>query len=158
MPLVHRIEPDAAVDDIVPLDELFDRSLRPAKVMAGFLSSIGAMAVVVAALGLFAISAMMVSQRRTELAIRIAVGADPVALGRRVEAEGLLLGSIGIAGGCILYRALARYFASQGAPLSLPWSTAAPAAGVLLLLMWLAVKRPAHSLRSIELMAELRQE
>jgi hypothetical protein len=40
----------------------------------------------------------------------------------------------------------------------LPWSTAAPAAGVLLLLMWLAVKRPAHSLRSIELMAELRQE
>jgi hypothetical protein len=26
------------------------------------------------------------------------------------------------------------------------------------ILMWLAVKRPAHSLRSIELMAELKQE
>ena len=116
------------------------------------------MAVIVAALGLFAVSAMIVSQRRTELAIRIAIGADPVALGRRVEAEGLLLGSIGIAGGCILYRILARYFASQGAPLALPWSTAALTAGVLVLLMWLAVKRPAHSLRSIELMAELRQE
>ncbi len=90
LPMVHKLEPNAAVDDIVPIDELLDRSLRPTKVMAGFLASLGAVSVIVAALGLFAISAMMVSQRRTELAIRIAVGADPIATGPAGRGRGTL--------------------------------------------------------------------
>ena len=157
-PLAHRIDTEATVDDIAPIDELVDRSLRPTKVLAGFLVSLGTVAVIIAALGMFAIAAMIVSQRRTELAIRIAVGADPVALGRRLEAESLGLGAIGILGGCLLYRTLVQYFASQAVELLLPWSTAAESTSALLLLMWLAVKWPAHSLRSITLATQLRQD
>ena len=77
LPIVRRLDPDAAVDDIVLVDDLLDRSLRPSKVLAGFLGSLGAMAVAVAALGLFAIAAMVIGQRRTELAVRIALVPTP---------------------------------------------------------------------------------
>jgi ABC-type antimicrobial peptide transport system permease subunit len=158
LPIVRRLEPDAAVDDIVLVDDLLDRSLRPSKVLAGFLGSLGAMALAVAALGLFAIAAMLIGQRRTELAVRIAVGADPAALGRKIEGEGLALGSFGIAGGWMLYSALSRFFPMLGAELDLPWHIAAQSAGALLGLMWLAVKWPAYGLRRMEVMAELKQE
>jgi putative ABC transport system permease protein len=158
LPIVRRLDPDAAVDDIVPVDELLDRSLRPSKVLAGFLSSLGTMAVAVAALGLFAIAAMVIRQRRTELAVRVAVGADPAALGRAIEAEGLGLGAIAIAGGCLLYAVLGRYSVLSGAELDLPWHTAALSAAALLAVMWLAVKWPAYGLRRMDVMAELKQE
>ena len=157
-PIVRRLDPDAAVDDIVSVDDLIDRSLRPSKVLAGFLGSLGAMAVAVAALALFAIAAMVIGQRRTELAVRIAVGADPAALGRTIEGEVLALGSFGIAGGCLLYSALSRHFTPLGVELDLPWHMGAQSAGALLALMWLAVKRPAHGLRRMDVMAELKRE
>ena len=158
LPIVRRLDPDAAVDDIVLVDDLLDRSLRPSKVLAGFLGSLGAMAVAVAALGLFAIAAMVIGQRRTELAVRIAVGADPAKLGRKIEGEGLALGSFGIAGGWMLYSALSRFFPTLGAEPDLPWHIAAQSAGALLALMWLAVKWPAYGLRRMDVMAELKQE
>ena len=157
-PIVRRLDPDAAIDDIVSVDDLLDRSLRPSKALAGFLGSLAAMAVAVAALGLFAIAAMVIGQRRTELAVRIAVGADPAALGRTIEGEALALGSFGIAGGWLLYSAVSRYFTPLGVELDLPWHMGAQSAGALLALMWLAVKRPAHGLRRMDVMAELKRE
>src|SRR5260370_28627851 len=67
LPIVRRLDPDAAIDDIVLVDDLLDRSLRPSKVLAGFLGSLGASAGALAALGLLPIAAMVIGQRCTEL-------------------------------------------------------------------------------------------
>lgn len=158
IPLARQLDREAAVDDILPVEEIVERSLRPSKVLAGFLGSLGGVATLVAALALFSVVAMVVRQRRHELAIRIAVGADPLALGRGVEREGLALGAVGIAGGWALYSGLAKYFGTLGATLYLPWQAACAAALTLLFFMWLAVKWPAYRLRGLDVMAELRQE
>jgi putative ABC transport system permease protein len=158
LPIVRRMDFDGTVDDIVQVDDLLDRSLRPSKVLAGFLGTLGAMAVAVSGLGLFAIAALVAGQCRTEFAVRIAVGADPLMLGRKMEAEGLALGSFGVLGGWLIYSAFPRYFPSLGVQVDLPWHLAAQSAGALLAVMWLAVKWPAYRLRQMDVMAELKQE
>lgn len=156
--VVRKLDPEATVSDIVPVEELLDRTLRPSKILAEFLASLGAVAVAVAGLSLFAITAIVIGQRRTELAVRMAVGADPTMLGRRLEGETLLIGGLSIAAGWVMFLGVSRYFASLGTSLSLSVPMFGAAGLVLLLLMWLAVWWPAHSLHRINLMAELRRE
>ncbi|HEX5474450.1 MAG TPA: ABC transporter permease [Vicinamibacterales bacterium] len=77
------------------------------EVMTGF----GTAATALTAVALYTVLAFVIALRRRELAIRIALGADPMALLRRVLRDGLLLalaGAVaGIAAGVLLIRAFA---------------------------------------------------
>jgi predicted permease len=64
-------------------------------VLAGFAVLTG----VLAAIGVYGLLACVVSDRRRELAIRLALGAQPLALARRVTVQGLGLAAAGVAGG-----------------------------------------------------------
>ncbi len=71
--------------------------------MQGFvLGSLGFVALLLSALGVYAVMALLVSQERREFAIRLALGSSNEAVHRLVLGRGLLVSLAGIGGGLIL--------------------------------------------------------
>ena len=88
-------------------DQLGDLNWRPrfgAAVLGGF----AAVAFVLAALGLYAVIAYTVVQRRREIGVRMALGGSPSAIVRGVIAGALRLAAAGILGGNLLALAFTR--------------------------------------------------
>ena len=63
--------------DIRPYSQVLDRQLQPWRTGTTLLALFSALAVIVASIGLYATFAYAVSERRREMAIRLAVGARP---------------------------------------------------------------------------------
>jgi ABC-type antimicrobial peptide transport system permease subunit len=76
------------------------------------LEAFAALALLLAAIGVYASMAYSVAQRTRELAIRVALGADPAGLVRRVLAEGLRVAIVGGLIGLLVARAGARLLQS----------------------------------------------
>jgi ABC-type antimicrobial peptide transport system permease subunit len=67
---------------------------------------------VLAAVGLFGLLAFTVAERRREIAVRLALGAEPSAIVRMVVGQGLTLVAIGLAIGVAASYGMARAVAS----------------------------------------------
>ena len=66
------------------------------------LGALGMVALLLAALGVYAVMSLLVSQQRQEFAIRIALGCSAEALQRLVLARGLRVASTGVVGGLVV--------------------------------------------------------
>jgi predicted permease len=96
---VHSMDPNVSVYDAVPLTEYMSASLFVQKIAAWLLGVLGAVALVLAAVGLYGVMAYSITQRRQEIGIRVALGArssDVVGMvlrdGMGLTAAGLLVG------------------------------------------------------------------
>lgn len=87
-------DPDVEVMRVLPFTEAFDRPLARPRFQALLLSAFGASALVLATLGLYAVVAVFVRQRDSEIGVRIALGATKANIQRLVVSEGLRLGSL----------------------------------------------------------------
>lgn len=105
---VREIDPNVTVFDAVPLTEYISASLYPQKVAASLLTVLGALAVVLAAVGLYSVMSYSVVQRTHEIGIRMALGARPDDVLRLVVRQGLTLTSVGMLVGFVLAVAVAR--------------------------------------------------
>ena len=72
-----------------------------------FLGAFGIVALLLAALGIYGVIAFSVAQRRSEIGLRMALGADGRALQRSVVVDGLRLTAVGLAVGLVLALGLA---------------------------------------------------
>jgi len=86
--------------DIRPYSQVLDRQVQPWRTGATLLALFSALAVLVASLGLYAAFAYAVSERRREMAIRLAVGARPAGVLVMILREAIVLAMIGAVGGC----------------------------------------------------------
>ena len=89
------LDPDAPVYDVTPMREVLARQLWPVRVFGTLFVVFGAVALVLAAIGLYAVMAFSVSRRVREMGIRLALGAtsgDVVRLVCRQGAVQVLLG------------------------------------------------------------------
>lgn len=77
-------------------------SLQRERLMATLSGGFGFLAGLLATLGLYGVIAYMVAQRRSEIGVRIALGADRASVIRLVLREALLLLGIGLAAGVVL--------------------------------------------------------
>jgi predicted permease len=117
--------------------------------MAGGLLGAGAMALLLSAIGLYAVVAFSVSQRTGEIAVRIAVGAHARQIARRFVADGVRLSALGLALGLpVSLLGLRSLIASDDAfsVVALPAVTAIAALGVALVAIaaaWLPARRAA---------------
>lgn len=144
-PLVNGIRAAlAGVDAGVPLAnaKTIDAHLAAASARERFsarvLGAFAALALLMAALGLYGVVAYMAAQRRSEIGLRMALGADRPAIARLVIAEGLRLALAGLVIGLTGAFALARVIAAQlygvgpSDPVAFMWGAMALAAAALL--------------------------
>ena len=102
---IRSLDPDVPVTSLGTLDTLADRAVAPQRFMARLALGFGATAALLTALGLFGVVSYAVACRQREFGVRLALGAAPSALPRRVlrdhfapVASGLLAGIVGYFG------------------------------------------------------------
>ncbi|HSY01328.1 MAG TPA: ABC transporter permease [Acidobacteriaceae bacterium] len=169
--VVRKIDPNVTVFDAVPLKEFIGASLYPQRMAATLLAALGALAVLLAAIGLYSVMAWSVAQRTQEIGIRMALGARPAAVLGMVVRQGLKLAAMGLAAGVLLTLAAGRSIAAvsftdsaMGNSVSLvghdaadPWIYVA-AVAFLCGIAALAAYVPARRAASIDPMQALRSE
>jgi putative ABC transport system permease protein len=72
------------------------------RLLSGVLTTFGILTGLLAAIGVYGLLAWTVNERRRELAIRLALGAQPLALARLVTVHGLALAAAGVVLGLVL--------------------------------------------------------
>jgi putative ABC transport system permease protein len=110
---VAEIEPDVALDDVRPLAALLADSYGQRRFLLQLLASFGALALLLAAVGIYGLIAYQVTQRRRELGIHQALGAGRVDLVALAVGEGARLAALGVLLGLLGSMALAPVLASQ---------------------------------------------
>ena len=105
---VAAIDSNVAMIGGEALSEYIGAALFGQKVAASLLSGLGAIALVLAAVGLYSVMAYSVIQRRHEIGIRIALGARPLDMTWLTLRRGMALTAGGLAIGLIGASALAR--------------------------------------------------
>jgi putative ABC transport system permease protein len=105
--IVHQVAPTAVVGDVMTIAQIKDESVAPRRLNAVLLSSLGVLAVLIAAVGIAGILAFSVTARLNEIGIRMSLGADRGRVQRMILREGgTLLGS-GLALGVVAAYVLA---------------------------------------------------
>jgi putative ABC transport system permease protein len=99
--IVAELDPALALSDVRTVAELERDRSAPQRFSAVAISGFGLGALLLAAIGLYGVLALSVSQRRREIAVRLALGAPPNGVLRLTVREGMTLVAIGLAVGGI---------------------------------------------------------
>lgn len=108
---LRQAHPDLAVVDLLTCREQMNRSLFQQQMYAEIAGLFALLGLTVAVIGLFGLLSYSVSLRRRELAIRMAVGAEPRDVRRLVMRQGMALVGLGVAAGVAGSLALSRILA-----------------------------------------------
>ncbi len=87
--IVRALNAEIPVGRIESLDGWARESIAAPRFRAGLLSAFGALALLLALLGVYGVMSYSVTQRRREMAVRIALGAEPRDIIRMLTGEGL---------------------------------------------------------------------
>ncbi len=98
---VHAIDPTIPVDDIATMDERVAESLSSDRTNMLLMGIFAALGLIQASVGIFSVVAYMVSRRSHEIAIRMALGAQPREAFRLVLNQGLIMTASGIGIGLV---------------------------------------------------------
>jgi predicted lysophospholipase L1 biosynthesis ABC-type transport system permease subunit len=155
---IHAVRPDQPVEDLRTMEDVMAQGLTPRRYSLWLLGAFAALAVLLAALGVYGVAAYTTLQRTPEFGVRMALGATRGSVMSRVFRQGLALTAAGAAAGAGLAAAAARTLSQllfEVQPLD-PLSFAAAVALLALVSLvacllpaWRAARvDPAHALRS----------
>jgi putative ABC transport system permease protein len=106
---IYEVEPKFAVTGVSGLDQQLKWETYTERFVMTALEVLGALALLLAAMGLFAMMAYTVAQRRTEFGIRLTFGATPDSIRWLVIRGGLKLAGLGVVIGLGLAWGLSRF-------------------------------------------------
>ncbi len=157
--VVHELEANLPLRDMRTLTQAIDESLITIRIPALILATLGPLALLLAAIGIYSVLSYSVAQRTHEIGVRLALGASPrnvVALivrqGFAVVAAGLAVG-LGIVGAASYYLSPILVRVPPGDPtvfLTVP--------ALLLGIAWLACWQPARRAARVNPIEALRAE
>jgi putative ABC transport system permease protein len=156
---IRGVDPGAALAGVETLSGLADRSLWQQRLFGGMFTSFGAIALLLAVIGVYAMMAYAVSQRTHEIGVRMALGAHARQVLAMVVGQGLAIAAlgvgIGLAGAFAVSRLMEGMLAgvSPGDPLTFA-SVALLLGAVAVAASWL----PAHRAARVEPAVALRAE
>src|SRR5690606_24604036 len=139
-----QIDPRQAATREFALRDDLDSQMKPARFFANAIGGFAVCALLLAALGVYAVAAQNQQQRRSEFGLRLAIGAPPWRLARQSVARSLRGAAMGVGIGAVAGTALVRVLESQVGQVgdaTLAWQFAA--AGVIALAAILASLPPA---------------
>ena len=156
---IHEIDPLVAVDKVDTVERAEYDSMASPRVMTFLLGIFAALAVAISASGIAAVMALAVSQRRREIGVRMALGAQRGSIISMVVKQGLALAlggtALGLAAAAALTRLLARFLYGTS-PTDLVTFSAVVA--LFLAVAAAACFIPARQVTSIDPLIALRQE
>jgi ABC-type antimicrobial peptide transport system permease subunit len=109
---VWSINADLPVFLVRTLDDLYDESLATTSFAMVMLAIAAALALGLGVIGTYGVVAYVVSQRSREIGLRLALGAEPMALKRMFVLQGLALGGIGAIAGLAAALGLTQWMSS----------------------------------------------
>jgi putative ABC transport system permease protein len=109
---VRGLDPDQPVTSIKTMDDLLERTLSQSKFTLLLFGLFGALALVLAAIGIYGVMSTAVAQRTHEIGLRMALGAQKRNVLKLVIGEGMIQVLIGIAAGLASAIALTRLMSS----------------------------------------------
>jgi putative ABC transport system permease protein len=109
---VRALDPDADVDNVTTMGSLVDRALLPWRFTSALLVGFAIAGLLLTASGLFAVLHHLVSARTREIAVRMALGAEPQRVRAFILGEGLRVTALGLLPGLGLSLALAKALSS----------------------------------------------
>jgi predicted permease len=156
---VHSVDADIAVARVRTMDQVKDLSLAEDKFTMRLFAGFAAVALLLAAVGIYALMAYTVSQRTQEIGLRLALGAGKNRVTLLILREASLLAAIGLGlglGGAVLVgRTMQTTLYGVGA---MDLSVLIAVAAVLFLTALLASYLPARRAASIDPMVALRTD
>jgi predicted permease len=110
--VVRDVAPAVPVARLREMDEVFTESIRRPRLLAQLVGAFGILALLLAAIGTYGVLSYMVTERRREIGIRMALGATRSRVLAEVIEHGLVLTTIGIGAGLAGALGLNRLLAS----------------------------------------------
>src|SRR5689334_9669938 len=110
--IVGGLDPTLPIVKLRSVDDVFAESIGRPRLLAQLLGIFAALALLLAAIGSYGVLSYMVTERRREIGIRMALGADRASVLRMVLGQGLRLTLFGILAGLTAAFALNRLIAS----------------------------------------------
>jgi predicted permease len=146
--VVQRTDRDLPIIDIRTQQEQIDATMQQERMFAALTTGFGVLALALACVGIYGIMAYSVANRKNEIGIRLALGAQPGQVRGMILRESGWLACAGVVAGVAAALALTRLVKSMLYGVQ-PWDPATMAAGGLLLLgvalaaSWIPARRAA---------------
>jgi ABC-type antimicrobial peptide transport system permease subunit len=134
---LRELDPTLPANEFRNLQDLVDKAVSPRRFVVVLLAGFSAFALVLASLGIYGVVSYAVTQRKREIGIRMALGAQAGDVQARIVGQRLGLAAVGISVGMAASFALAQ--AMSGLLFGVSSSDPATFAGILAVLMALAV-------------------
>jgi len=110
--LIRQIDRDMPTNNPSTIEQTLAGALQQSRVIAGMLGTLGGLGLILALIGTYGLMSYSVTQRRREIGIRVALGAQGNEIMRLVIWQGMVLVGIGIGVGVLLSFGATRMFAS----------------------------------------------
>ncbi|MBZ5654981.1 MAG: ABC transporter permease [Acidobacteriia bacterium] len=156
---VNSMEPDLALADVKTMDQLVDESLVGERFVTALYAAFAAVALVLAAVGIYGVMAFAVAQRTHEIGLRMALGAGREQVLRLILKEGVVLAlfglGVGLVGAFFVARILRGLLYGVG---TIDFAAFGAVAAILLATALMACYLPARRATQVDPMVALRYE
>jgi putative ABC transport system permease protein len=156
---VHSVDPELALANVKTMNQIESDSMVGDRFGTQTFGTFAAVALLLAAVGIYGVMAFVVAQRTHEIGLRIALGADQKQVVRLILKEGIVLAAIGLAvglvGACLAGRAMRGMWYGVGA---IDYGAFSAVAVILFATALLACFIPARRAARVDPMVALRYE